>query len=182
LSVATAATVAHQHAYRPHPDRPGGRRRLAVHLIQYRQAMAAVRLPAGAPTPDWATGLPFASVSSSADETSVICPTVSLPDTLPGPVEGPFTVVRVAGTLEISQIGILLRLLKPLADAGIPVLTVSTFDTDWVLVPAAKSAAAASVWRHAGYTVTEDVNAHADPDGGRIEGTRTQGTRLKGMT
>jgi hypothetical protein len=33
---------------------------------------------------------------------------------------------------------------------------VSTFDTDWVLVPAKSSAAAASVWRAAGYKVTED--------------------------
>jgi uncharacterized protein len=127
-----------------------------VHLIQYRQAMAAVRLPAGTPPPDWASGEPIASVSLTADETSVICPTSSLPDELPGPVEGPFTVVRVAGTLEISQIGIMVGLLKPLADAGIPVLTISTFDTDWVLVPAKSSAAAASVWRAAGYQVTED--------------------------
>ena len=128
----------------------------SVHLIQYRQALAAVRLPAGSSPPRWAKGAPLASVSVTADETSVICPTSSLPDTLPGPVEGPFTVVRVAGTLEFSQIGVMVSLLKPLADAGIPVLTVSTFDTDWVLVPAKSSAAAASVWRAAGYKVTED--------------------------
>jgi hypothetical protein len=127
-----------------------------VQLIQYRQAMAAVRLPAGSPRPDWATGLPLVSVSTTADETSVICPTSSLPDELPGEVASPFTVHRVAGTLPMSQIGVLVALLKPLADAGIPVLTVSTFDTDWVLVPAARSAAAASVWRHAGYPVTEE--------------------------
>ena len=128
-----------------------------MHLIQYRQAMAVVRLDPDAPEPDWAVGSPLASVSRTADETSVICPTNSLPEPVPGPVEGPFTVIRAAGALEFSQIGILLRLLKPLADAGIPVLTVSTFDTDWILVPAAQSLVATSVWRHAGYTVTEDA-------------------------
>ena len=128
-----------------------------VQLIQYRQAMAAIRLPAGSPPPDWARGEPLVSTSSTPDETSVICPTNCLPDALPGPMEGPFTVVRVAGTLPISQIGVMVRLLKPLADAGIPVLTVSTFDTDWVLFPAARSAAASSLWRHAGYEVTEDA-------------------------
>jgi hypothetical protein len=127
-----------------------------MHLIQYRQALAAVRLPAGSPPPGWATGEPLASVSVTADETSVICPTSSLPDSPPGPVEGPFTVVRVAGTLEISQIGVLVGLLRPLSDAGIPVLTVSTFDTDWVLVPARHASAAASVWSAAGYKVTEE--------------------------
>jgi hypothetical protein len=128
-----------------------------VHLIQYRQAMAVVRLPADADEPVWADGLPLSSVSRTADETSVVCPTICLPEPVPGPVEGPFTVIRAAGALEFSQIGVLLRMLKPLADAGIPVLTVSTFDTDWILVPAAKSMSAVSVWRHAGYTVTEDV-------------------------
>ena len=128
-----------------------------MHLIQYRQAMAVIRLAPDAPEPDWAMGSPLASVSRTSDETSVICPTNCLPEPVPGPFEGPFTVTRAAGAVEFSQIGILLRLLKPLADAGIPVLTVSTFDTDWVLVPAAQSSVATSVWRHAGYTVTEDA-------------------------
>lgn len=128
-----------------------------MHLIQYRQAMALVRLAPDTPDPTWAVGGPLVSVSRTADEISVVCPTISLPEPVPGPVEGPFTVTRAAGALEFSQIGVLLRLLKPLADAGIPVLTVSTFDTDWVLVPAAQSVVAASVWRHAGYTVTEDA-------------------------
>lgn len=128
-----------------------------MHLIQYRQAMAVVRLAPDVPDPTWATGRPLVSISRTTDETSVICPTTSLPEPVPGPVEGPFTVIRAAGALEFSQIGVLLRLLKPLADAGIPVLTVSTFDTDWVLVPAARSLVATSVWRHAGYTVTEDA-------------------------
>jgi hypothetical protein len=128
-----------------------------VHLIQYRQAMALVRLAPDSPDPDWAQGGPLVSISRTSDEISVVCPTFALPEPVPGPVEGPFTVTRAAGALEFSQIGVLLRLLKPLADAGIPVLSVSTFDTDWVLVPAAQSVVAASVWRHAGYTVTEDA-------------------------
>lgn len=128
-----------------------------MQLIQYRQAMTAVRLSADLPDPDWAVGLPFVSVSRSAEEVSVICPTSCVPEPVPGPVEGPFAVVRVAGALPVSQIGVLVRLLKPLADAGIPVLTVSTFDTDWVLVKASSAAVAASVWRGAGYTVTEEA-------------------------
>ena len=128
-----------------------------MHLIQYRQAMAVVRLGPDAEEPKWATGFPLASVSRTADEMSVVCPTNSLPEPVPGPVEGPFTVTRAAGAQEFSQIGVLLRLLKPLADAGIPVLSVSTFDTDWVLVPAAQTKSATSVWRHAGYTVMEDA-------------------------
>jgi len=128
-----------------------------VHLIQYRQPMACVRLDPDEPDPAWATGPPMVSVSRTSDELSVICPTSCLPDSLPGPVGGPFIVVRIAGSLEFSQIGVLVSLLRPLSDAGIPVLTVSTYDTDWVLVEAERGSEAASVWRAAGYTVTEEA-------------------------
>jgi hypothetical protein len=129
-----------------------------VQLIQYRQPMACVRLEPDEPDPVWATGPPLVSISRGAEELSVICPTTCLPDNLPGPVAGPFIVVRIAGALAFSQIGVLVSLLSPLSNAGIPVLTVSTYDTDWVLVEASRGSEAASVWRGAGYTVTEEAS------------------------
>jgi hypothetical protein len=42
---------------------------------------------------------------------------------------------RVAGTLDHSLTGVLLSLAAPLADAGVPIFAVSTWDTDYVLVP-----------------------------------------------
>jgi hypothetical protein len=142
-----------------HPRRaatvPEGER---VRLVVNPQAIAVVRLPAGAPHPEWAAGPPLVSITRTADETSVVCATSCLPDDLPGPVEGPLVAVSVDEVLEFSQVGILVALLKPLADAGIPVLTVSTFDTDWVLLPAAKADAAASVWRAAGHQVEDRSN------------------------
>lgn len=126
-----------------------------MRLVMNTQAVAVVRLPAGAAAPAWAVGGPLVSITSTADETSVVCPTSCLPDDLPGPVEGPLVAVNIDESLEFSQVGILVSLLRPLADAGIPILTVSTFDTDWILLPAPKAAAAASVWRAAGYEVIE---------------------------
>ena len=46
------------------------------------------------------------------------------------------------------------EILAPLVDAGVSVLGLSTFDTDWVLVPADRSADAATAWRRAGFVVT----------------------------
>ena len=120
-------------------------------------AMAIVRLPADAPIPEWASGGPLVSITRTSEEMSVVCPTSCLPDDLPGPVEGPLVAIRVADAMEFSQVGVLVSLLRPLADAGIPILTVSTFETDWILVPAPRIAAAASVWRGAGHGVTEGV-------------------------
>jgi hypothetical protein len=128
-----------------------------MRLVVNPQAVAVIRLPAGSAPPDWATGEPLVSVTKTATETSVICPTFCLPDDLPGPVEGPLVAVHLDEVLEFSQIGVLVGLLRPLAAAGIPTLTVSTFDTDWVLVPAPKVSAAASVWRAAGYEIVDSL-------------------------
>lgn len=38
------------------------------------------------------------------------------------------------GKLEFSAIGVLAAILNPLAEAGISILSISTFDTDYVLV------------------------------------------------
>lgn len=132
-----------------------------MRLVVNQQAVAVIRLPAGSAPPDWATGEPLVSVTQTPTETSVVCPTYCLPDDLPGPVEGPLVAVHIDQAVEFSQTGILASLLRPLADAGIPILTVSTFDTDWVLLPAPKVSAAASVWRAAGYEI---VDSHAVPE------------------
>lgn len=128
-----------------------------MRLVVNPQAVAVIRLPAGSAVPDWAAGEPLVSVTVTAGETSIVCPTSCLPDDLPGPVEGPLVAVNVDGELEFSQVGVLVALLRPLAAAGIPVLTVSTFNTDWILVPAPKAAAAASVWRAAGYDIIDSA-------------------------
>jgi len=133
-----------------------------MRLVMSSQAIAVVGLPAGAPDPTWARGGPLISITRTEHETSVICPTSAVPEEVPGPVQGPLVGVYVDERLDFSQAGILVGLLKPLADAGIPVLTVSTYDTDWVLLEASQAAAASSVWRAAGYHVVDAANTEID--------------------
>jgi len=82
-----------------------------------------------------------------------VCPSRSIPDTLPGSVIGPYVTFQVAGPLDHALTGVLAALLAPLAEAEIPILTVATYDTDWILVPAQHSAAAAACWTGAGHEV-----------------------------
>lgn len=126
-----------------------------MRLLVNAQSVALVRMQPDAPIPPWVEGEPLSSITRTAHELSVVCPTTSLPDDLPGPVQGPFVAVVVDEVLEFAQVGILVALLKPLADAGIPVLTFSTYDTDWVLLDAASVPTAAAVWRAAGYEVID---------------------------
>jgi hypothetical protein len=59
----------------------------------------------------------------------------------------------VAGPLEFSQVGILAALLTPLANAGIPVFVLSTFETDSLLVKANDLDRAVVALRTAGHEI-----------------------------
>jgi hypothetical protein len=105
--------------------------------------VVVARLAPGAPVP---TGVldgdpgPLTCVVRTGEELSVVCARGRAPDG--ARVEGPWRVLRVAGTLEFGLTGVLHGLTGPLAAAGISVFAVSTFDTDYVLVPAADAARA----------------------------------------
>jgi hypothetical protein len=68
-------------------------------------------------------------------------------------VEGAFAALEVEGPLDFSAVGILAALSGALAQAGIPLLAVSTFDTDWLLVRDDRLDAAVSALEAAGHSV-----------------------------
>jgi hypothetical protein len=112
---------------------------------------AVCRLGAGAPIPPWATAGPFFSVSRTADELSVVCLQDAVPE---GTVaERGWRCLRVAGDMPFSAVGVLASLTAPLAQAGVSVFAVSTFDTDYLLVKGQDLAAALDALRGAGHAV-----------------------------
>ena len=128
-------------------------------LVRHDEPLAVVRLGAGSEVPDWATSSTLLSITATAEETSVVCAAGAVPARATS--EGPFTAFRVGGTLDFALTGVLSRLLAPLAEAGISVFTLSTYDTDWVLVPTARADVAAAVWAESGHPVT--TPAQEDP-------------------
>jgi uncharacterized protein len=125
---------------------------MPLHLMEHPERLSVVRLPGGElPEFDWTPG-PFASLTRTPDETSVVCLTANVP--AGAHTEGPFTLVEVAGPLSFGAVGVFTEVLDPLAAAEISVLGFSTYDTDWVLVPVADAAAAAAAWRRAGLVIT----------------------------
>ncbi len=72
--------------------------------------------------------------------------------------EGPFLALEVLGPLDFSLTGVLTSLLNPLAEAGISVFTLSTFDTDWILVPAEEQSEASMALTAVGHTVAEPAH------------------------
>jgi putative acetyltransferase len=112
---------------------------------------AVCRLGGDAPVPAWATAGPFVSVTRTADELSVVCRQDAVPEGVPG--ERGWRCLRVAGPLPFSAVGVLASLTAALAEAGISVFAVSTFDTDYLLVKGADLVTAADALRRRGHTV-----------------------------
>ena len=50
-------------------------------------------------------------------------------------MEGGWACIELAGPFDFALTGVLSSCLGPLAVADIPIFAVSTFDTDWILVP-----------------------------------------------
>lgn len=84
---------------------------------------------------------PLASVSRTSDEVSVVCGEAAWAAQAPlfplARVEQGWRAFRVVGPLPFEAVGILASITKPLAAAGISLFSLSTFDTDYVLVKSA---------------------------------------------
>ncbi|MFN0182059.1 MAG: ACT domain-containing protein [Gemmatimonadales bacterium] len=94
--------------------------------------LSVCRLGPGSPVPDWAVSGRLTSVAWTAEETSIVCPTAAVP---PGVQSEPgWRAFAVAGPLDFGLTGILLSIAKPLADVGVSIFAISTYDTDYVLV------------------------------------------------
>jgi hypothetical protein len=107
-----------------------------------RGAIGEPDIPAG-----W---LGLASVTRTPEETSVIGPWT-------GHGLGPYRAWSVVGPLDPGLVGILAGLLDPMRSAAIPVLAVSTHDTDWLLVEEGRAADAEQAWCDAGFRIVDGV-------------------------
>ena len=116
---------------------------------------AVARLDPNEGWPWWATrSAAFASVTRTPHETSVVCDAASVPPT--ARAERDFALYGVEGPIPFAVVGVLASLVQPLAAAGISVVTVSTFDTDYLLCSLASEARTVTAWREAGHTVHPD--------------------------
>jgi uncharacterized protein len=114
--------------------------------------LAVCRLDAGSEVPGWIDRAgDFVSITRTADEVSIVCASDAVP---PGvPMEGPWRAFMVQGPLVMTLIGVVAALANPLAEAGISIFAISTYDTDYVLVHEPDLDAAIDALTAAGHTV-----------------------------
>lgn len=112
------------------------------------QRLAVCRLAPDAPIPQWASGS-FVAITRTPRELSIVCDESAVPDGVRRATG--FRAFEVAGPLDFSEVGVLASLAQPLADAGVSLFAISTFDTDYVLVREADVDRAAKALAAAGH-------------------------------
>lgn len=106
---------------------------MTVHILTLLPATFAVcRLEPGASIPAWAITGTFFSITRTTDEFSIVCNQADVPEGVR--CERGWRCFKLAGPIPFSTVGVLASLVTPLADAGISVFVISTFDTDYLLV------------------------------------------------
>ena len=120
---------------------------MSLVLRQLPGELAILQLPSDATTPSWLNfaAAPLVSVTHTADELSVVCPSSEVPAGMT--CEAGWRAFRVEGKQDFSAVGILSSIVSPLASAGISIFSISTFNTDYILVRAEGVEKARSVLR-----------------------------------
>jgi hypothetical protein len=131
------------------------------------------KLESDAAIPSWASASPFFSITRTSEELSIVCRQESVPADVD--CESGWRCLRVAGKMPFDVVGVLAALTSPLAEAGIPLFAMSTYDTDYLFVKEVDLGKAIACLRHAGHAIRQEktemveflLEARADIDAGR---------------
>jgi len=107
--------------------------------------------PGTAPPPALFRAAGLVSVTATPAELSVVAPSAALEGF--AHIDPGWAAFEVAGPLDFALTGILAGLSGALAEAGIALFALSTYDTDYILVKETDAEAAAAVWRAVGHRV-----------------------------
>jgi hypothetical protein len=115
---------------------------------------AVCRLEKDAAVPAWAESHgAFSSVTRTPEELSIVCEESRVPAARDGfECEGGFALLKLTGPYPLDAVGVLASVAAPLAEAGISVLAIGTFDTDYLLVRRAHAERAVAALAAAGHT------------------------------
>jgi uncharacterized protein len=110
---------------------------------------AVCRLRPDAGVPGW-TGGAFVNITLTDDELAIICPAERVPSDVRA--ERDWRVLKLVGPFPFTAVGVLASLATPLARAGISLLSIATYDTDYFLVKTEVFDEAVKVLVAAGHT------------------------------
>lgn len=126
-------------------------KRLGIDVQPGEYVVARLAADAAVPAELLAPGPAFVSVTRTADELSVVCAPEAVPSG--ATAEPGWRLLSVRGPLSLALTGIVAALANELAAAGVGLVTLSTYDTDHVLVKESDLGHAVDALRAAGHEV-----------------------------
>jgi hypothetical protein len=121
-------------------------------LVILRDLFAVCKLRADENIPDWVLSGSFCSLTRTLDELSIVCPQEFVPEEVEA-VRG-WKSLKVEGKLDFNLVGILSSLTSSLAEVGISVFAISTYDTDYLFVKERDLDRGVAALRKAGHDVS----------------------------
>ncbi|GKU25270.1 ACT domain-containing protein [Clostridium folliculivorans] len=101
-------------------------------MILLKDTYGVCRLDKNELIPAWAQKGEFFSITKTTDELSIVCHEGNIPDNIN--CEKDWKILKIEGQLDFSLIGILSSISSILANKGISIFAVSTYDTDYILI------------------------------------------------
>ncbi len=108
-------------------------------------------LPNTAPIPDWALTQSLASITRTEKELTIVCRLEILPSQYQSGLN--WRCFKIDGSFDLNQIGVISSISSPLADAGISIYVISTYDTDYFLIQEQNLEQAISVLSNSGHSI-----------------------------
>ncbi len=125
---------------------------MQLRLIVLPETFAICQIEAYKEIPSWAVTGNLYSVTRTSDEISIVCEESC--DIPPGVrCERGWRIIRLAGNQSFTVSGILSSIIDPLAADKIGIFSISTYDTDYVLVKSEHLDRAIAALRFARHTV-----------------------------
>ncbi len=117
------------------------------------ERLAICRLDPASETPAWAMSGGFVSMTRTPEELSIVCPEEQVPEGVRS--DRGWRALKLEGPLELTLTGILASISAPLAEADIPIFSVATYNTDYVLVRESQLSASMAALSARGHVVRE---------------------------
>ena len=95
---------------------------------------------------------PYTFTGATDEELSLVCPVDAVPDNTTERDDG-WKAFRIVGILDFSLIGILSKISAVLADNGVGIFAISTYNTDYILTKEENFDKALKVLAEAGYEI-----------------------------
>jgi hypothetical protein len=115
------------------------------------ERMAVCRFEPAATLPDWIGEAGFYSIIRTDEELTIVCPEARVEQTTTS--ETGWRCFKVQGLLDFSETGIIFSVTRPLAENGVSVFAISTFDTDYFMVKEEDLAKAIDALTAAGHEI-----------------------------